>query len=284
VRPLTAANTEVPLYAAVTWTSSDTLVATVDSTGEVSPRAIGSVTITASLVGWRATSRRVRVSGAPSITVVTERWDDAWKNRWLPWGDPQPLVTAGPGGINGFWNHGDGSYPSMAVLRKSLSAKNGLGVEMRLSTPMTRTKWQRLRADLVAGIDTALLAASDQKKAPPSMGRPEARCGIAFPEEGHRGATRLDASGGVSQSIDLEATAAPLRSGAWWTLRLQILPDGRCGVAVNHRVVWLSPEPIPLDGEFRLRLGDESAGTKLLHGPLEIWTGVRTDLDWSRRK
>jgi hypothetical protein len=45
--------------------------------------------------------------------------------------------------------------------------------------------------------------------------------------------------------------------------------------------VWLSPERIPLDAEFRLRLGDESADTRLLHGPLQIWTGVRTDIDWT---
>lgn len=62
---------------------------------------------------------------------------------------------------------------------------------------------------------------------------------------------------------------------------MQILPDGRCGVAVNDSVIWLSPEPIALTGEYRLRIGDESMGTKLLHGPLQVWTGVRTDVDWT---
>jgi len=65
-------------------------------------------------------------------------------------------------------------------------------------------------------------------------------------------------------------------------LRLQILPDGRCGIAINNRVVWLSPEPIRLDRGFRVYLGDESADGRLLHGPLKIWTGVRTDLDWTK--
>ena len=64
---------------------------------------------------------------------------------------------------------------------------------------------------------------------------------------------------------------------------MQILPDGRCGVAINGRALWLSTEAVPLDGEFRLRIGDESNGTTLVHGPLEMWTGVRTDVDWAKR-
>jgi hypothetical protein len=72
-----------------------------------------------------------------------------------------------------------------------------------------------------------------------------------------------------------------LRTGAWWTLRVQILPDGRCGIAINGRVLRLSTEPIPLNATYRLWLGDESAGVKLLHGPLHVWKGVRTDIQWT---
>ncbi|MBL0169535.1 MAG: hypothetical protein IPP90_02240 [Gemmatimonadaceae bacterium] len=62
---------------------------------------------------------------------------------------------------------------------------------------------------------------------------------------------------------------------------MQILPDGRCGIAINGRVLRLSKEPVPLDGAYRVWLGDESAGVQLIHGPLQIWTGVRTDIRWS---
>ena len=284
IRPLTATNAEIPLYAPVTWTSSDTVVASVDSMGEVRPHTKGLATITASLAGWRSTARRITVAGEPPTTVVDETWDGTWQRRWLAWGDPQPLVVTGPGDIRGFWNNGDGSYPSMAVLKQAFSARHGLGVEMRVSTPFTRTKWQRLRTSLAAGIDTAALRHSDQRKAPPSLGQADVICGMNFPGPGHWGETQLSVVGSIAEVIDLGAAARPLRSGAWWTLRLQILPDGRCGIAINNRVVWLSTEPMPLDAEFRLRLGDESAGTKLLHGPLQVWTGVRTDIDWARRE
>ena len=284
VRPLTVANTEIPLHAPVRWTSSDTGVATVDSLGEIRPHTSGITTIRASLVDWRTTSRQIRVEGNTPTTIVNERWDEEWPRRWIAWGDPQPLVTTGPRGIRGFWSHGDGSYPSMGLLRQSISARHGLGVELRVSTPITRTKWQRLRVALVAGIDTASLLMTDQRKAPPSRGRADASCSFTFPGEGRWGASQIGMSGSISKVADLGDVATPLRTGAWWTLRLQILPDGRCGIAINNRVVWLSPEPMPLDGEFRLRLGDESNGTKLLHGPLQLWSGVRTDIDWARRE
>jgi hypothetical protein len=170
----------------------------------------------------------------------------------------------------------------MAVQRHSFSARNGLGVEVQLSTPVTGFEWQRLRVSLAAGIDTAVYRTADQAKAAPSIGRNDARCGISYPGgEGRYGEGRLSVNGAMSPTLDVEALRPLLASGAWWTLRIQILPDGRCSVAVNGKVVWLSPEPMPIDGEFRLRLGDDADGTKLLHGPLREWTGVRTDVDWS---
>ena len=144
-----------------------------------------------------------------------------------------------------------------------------------------RPVYGALRVILVAGIDTALLMAGDQRKAPASIGSSEATCGMSFPGSGAWGANRMGALASSGRDLALGAVADTMRTGAWWTLRVQILPDGRCGVAINHRVVWLSSEPMLIDGNFRLRLGDESADTKLLHGPLQLWTGVRTDIDWS---
>lgn len=283
VRSLSTMGVEVPLYVPPTWTSSDTAVARVDSLGEVHPLSAGSVTIAAEIGGWRRVQRTFRIVGEPPKTVLRERWDESWRSRWLPWGDPPPTIVSGPGGVRGFSNNGDGIYASMGVLRPSFSARQGLGVEIRVSSPLTRTKWQRLRAYLVAGVDTAQLNAADQRRAPPSLGRAETLCGINFPEAGRWGENRMTMSGGPGLSMDLGTLAPLLRSGAWWTLRMQILPDGRCGVAINGRALWLSTEAVPLDGEFRLRIGDESNGTTLVHGPLEMWTGVRTDVDWAKR-
>ncbi|MEP6764584.1 MAG: AAA family ATPase [Gemmatimonadaceae bacterium] len=280
IRQLTSAGTEIPILVPIKWTSSDTLVASVDSMGVVIPHAIGDVSIAANLVNWRKVSRRMHVIGRASQVVLDERWSNDWKRRWIAWGDPAPFVGKSADGVSSFFNNGDGTFHNLAVLRESLSAQNGLGAELLISSKFTRTKWQRVQAFLTADIDTAALLSSDQKGAPASMGRLDATCGFNFPTDGKWGETRLSFLGSISDELDLKAGALPLRTGAWWKLRLQILPDGRCGVAINNKVVWISPEPIPLTGAFRLRLGDSSNGTNIMHGPLQIWTGVRTDIDW----
>ena len=86
VRALSATGTEIPLRAPLTWASSDTLIATVDSAGEVRVRSIGTVTISATLVGRRSVSKALTVVGKPPVDLLSERWDDHWTDRWLAWG------------------------------------------------------------------------------------------------------------------------------------------------------------------------------------------------------
>jgi hypothetical protein len=283
VRAVTATGNEVALRAPVRWRSLDTSIASVDSTGIVYPRARGSVRIEVSLAGWRQLTRTLTVEAEPPVMVLNEQWDRSWLARWMTFGDPTPITVTGPEGVPSFWNHGDGTYPSMAVLRQSFSTLHGLGVEVRMSTPIARTQWQRARTVLVADFDTLALRNGDPLKAPASMGSSDARCGAEYPGgDGSYGGRRLVVTGGIVGAIELKDDLSDLPSGRWWTLRVQILPDGRCGIAVNGKVVWLSPEPIPRGSTFWLRLGDESANSRLLHGPLQLWTGVRTDIDWTK--
>lgn len=283
VQALIAAGRSVPLRVPVDWRSSDTTIATVDSSGIVRARAHGHVTITASLAGWRTASREVDVRATEAHVVLDERWDPSWTTRWIRFGEPAPEVVPGPGRVSAFWNHGDGTWASMALLRQGWSAREGLGLEVRVSTPITRHDWQRLRTTLVAGIDPAALERADQRGAAPLPSTDDARCAAEYPGSGGAyGLGILRAGAGYSPALQVDSLRALLSSGTWWTLRLQLFPDGRCGVAVNGQPIWLSPEPVSLDREFRVRLGDESFGSRLLHGPLQLWTGVRTDIDWAR--
>jgi hypothetical protein len=280
LRAVGPAGREVALHVLPRWWSSDSTIATVDSTGEVWPTAGGLVTITASLVGGLRTARTFRVLGDTAHVALEEHWGEDWAERWISWGDPAPRVVRGPAGIRAFANGGDGVFQSMAVSRQAFRAERGLGLEVRVSTPVTRLKWQRLRTLLVAGVDTAALRAGDQRKAAPSGERWRTLCGTTFPQSGPP-SRRMAMFGGSSwENVSLGEGSEVLSSGAWWTLRLQLLPDGRCGVAVNGRVVWLAQDPGLLTDEVRVRLGDESVGTDLLHGPLTVWTGVRTDVRW----
>jgi DNA-binding SARP family transcriptional activator len=280
IKAMTRAKTQVPVYAPVRWTSSDARIATIDSSGVLHPHDVGNVTVTASLAGWRRVSKRITITGEPVTGVFSENWDSAWQNRWIVFGEPQPMVVSGPDRIRGFWNRGDGNFSSIATQRASYSARAGLGLEIRLSTPLRDGNHLRARVYLASGVDTAAFRGAAQDIRVPTHPHEDASCSATFPAgDGSYFRERISANGGANPYLRLEpAVAKLLASGSWWTLRLQILPDGRCVVAVNDKVLWISTQPIPIEGPFRVWIGDESLNAKLLHGPLQVWTGVRTDI------
>jgi len=69
-------------------------------------------------------------------------------------------------------------------------------------------------------------------------------------------------------------------TGGWHRLRVQLFPDGRCGFAVDGVPVWIAPEPVLLDAPLRILLQGRSHGTRMLVGPVALWTGVKGDIDW----
>ena len=75
-------------------------------------------------------------------------------------------------------------------------------------------------------------------------------------------------------------TSFPIHTGQWHRVRLQIFPDGTCGLAINGRAVGRSTTRVPLDRPYRVWTEGKSIGSTVLVGPLEVWTGVRTDVDW----
>lgn len=106
-------------------------------------------------------------------------------------------------------------------------------------------------------------------------------CGVSYPAgEGMTGIDRLELSAGGGRH-NRGVVGEWIRGSAWYHLRIQILPDGRCGVAVNGIPIWLSETRMRLDLPLRVALGSSSVGVHILHGPLEIWRGVKADLDWS---
>jgi len=242
----------------------------------------GEVTVTASLAGWREVSATFRIEGAADNTLLEERWDASWPARWITFGDPLPTVTTGPEGVRGFWNRGDGVYESFGLLRRAFDPSAGLGVEVLLSTPLTRPTWLRGRITLVPSVDTGQLVRTPKSGA--AAGFPGGRegCGVGYPPaDGAFGRDNVGVTSAVSVLVPVPEHETSLSAGSWWRVRIQLLPDGRCGVAINGRPLWLSPEPVDVGLKYWLRLGDASADARILHGPLTVWEGVRTDIDWT---
>jgi len=260
---------------ALRWEVSDSSILTIDSTGVARPRRTGVVTIRASAGGWRRDSVTVAVIPARSATIFTEDWRRKLTDRWVPFGIPRPLVLTDGRGQPAFWNRGDSSWSSGAYSLRSLDPRRGLGLEALISTPISAMQWQYLSVALDAALEDSVLAHWDRATGSlpgASMGRRHI-CGITYPAGD--GVRNLGRMGGVEARVD-----PALRLGQWHRLRLQVFPDGRCGVALDGHPLGRDESPAVLDRLYRVVLQGKSVRTKILVGRLEVWEGVRGDVDW----
>jgi hypothetical protein len=266
--------------AALSWHTSDTLVAALDSTGLLTPRRAGRTTITVSAGGWRTATHTVTVRDAPRRTVFVEDWRRGLDAEWVPYGEPRPAVVCAPDGSPAFWNGNDGRYTSGAYSRRTYTAADGLGVEVRLSTPVTLQQWQEQMVGLFFGVDSSVLATWNHRTGYPPFHRGTfvRDCTMIYPGggEGYTYADSIAMSGGAKVTAP-----AALRTGRWFTVRLQVFPDGRCGLALDGRPVALGPRQPTPGTRAHLVLDGKSFETRLLVGPLTVFTGVPDDIDWT---
>jgi hypothetical protein len=64
-------------------------------------------------------------------------------------------------------------------------------------------------------------------------------------------------------------------------VRLQLFPDGRCGVAVNGVARLIHDRQVPMGDSAVLIISAYSHRTRILVGSLDVWTGVRGGVDWN---
>ncbi len=269
----------VALPPVLSWTASDPRVATIDQNGLLRPGGVGAVRVRVSAGGWRQATTTFVVAPSTVRQLFTEDWTGAPDGRWRMFGEPRPAVTEGPGGVKAFWNRGDGQFESGAYSLHEFDAAHGLGVEAKVSIKVTSSQWQFLHVSLEAVSDTARLNAWDHSTGSPPEARPQERCRLRYPGEesalGKGFALVHVGDGGVKFSIPDE-----LAAGEWQTVRLQLLPDGRCGIAINGEPRWLSSGAVTLDRPYRVFIHGKSVNTKVLVGTVEVWQGVKNDVSW----
>jgi hypothetical protein len=105
------------------------------------------------------------------------------------------------------------------------------------------------------------------------------RCHVTYPASEGAGANVLAAFEG-SGAEGRHTVPAAWQHGTPVRVRVQLFPDGRCGVALNGRAVWMSP-PSYTAGSAYLELFGMSYDARVLVGPLTVFTGVMADIDWS---
>ena len=267
--------------AVLRWWSADTTIARVDSaSGDIRAIRPGGTRITVAAGMATAASELTVVAATVESVRLDERWRDSVEARWRYFGIPRPLVAIGPDGAAGFLNNGDGSYPSGAYTRQGFTARNGLGFQARVSLPITRDHWQVLSLTLVDEASFENAATWDhQSGAPPFEGGVgDFNCGVGLGGEGPFAKERVSVHSRDRSRI--LTVPRGFYDGRWRTIRIQILPDGSCGVALDGVPRWRLRGTLVTDHRYRLVISGQSAGTKLLVGPTDIWEGAGRDIDW----
>lgn len=266
----------------VQWRSLDSTVASVDDSGRVMPRREGRARIVASAGGYRADTTTLVVSASTSTAWLDERWTNGVAKRWRYYGDPLPKIIRTESGDSAIFLNGDRSNTSGAHTRESLDVSRGGGVEVLTSIPISTLKWQSFSLFLQPVSSTGSPRDNaDGGELPVDWtgGLESPICGVGMPaEEGPRGVNSLSVRAGSVGSV--LQRAPELTSGSWHALRLQIFPDGRCGVAIDGRAVWLSSSSIVLDRPLSVMLSGRSAGTTILVGRTRVWRGIDPGVNW----
>jgi DNA-binding SARP family transcriptional activator len=264
----------IPLHT-LAWGVADTAVADIDAqTGILTPRTAGTVEVRVSAGGWREATAEVSVRAPAHETLLVENWEGGFADRWVPFGNPPPAIALWPMGGRAFWNRGDGVYSSGVYSTEEFRTGGGLGLEAELATPRKAPRAQRVSVGFYAWTSPEAVAAWDHRTG--SLRGGTARCHFTYPTgDGFHAEERAWAAGRRVAVDPAVATGEP------YVLRLQIFPDGTCGMALNGTPLARGDIAMLDDVRDRVVLDGASLDTKMLVGRLEVWRGVRGGVDWA---
>ena len=218
----------------------------------------------------------------PPVTVLAEDWRGGLGNAWVTYETPRPTIAFGPDSIPGVLTNGDGHYASGVYSTRAFPVSAGLGIEVLISTPFTGEPEQVLHVALGGWLDDSTLAAWDHTTWLPGRKTLDrnSKCNVLVAKQSDTGGTSPAVTLRLSSGLYQAETRVAAGSDEWYRLRLQVFSDGTCGLAVNGRSLIRSRHRMRLDRPYRVFLEGSTVGTRLIAGPLEVWQGVRGDVDW----
>lgn len=259
----------------LSWKVDDTLTASVDSgTDVVEAKTLGEVTLLASAGGWREASRRVPVSVPAHRPLWEEDWVGELTHRWVPFGNPPPAISSWVRRGRAFFNRGDGFYASGIYSKDGFDGSAGHGMEAWVSTPITAARAQRISLGFHAWRNPEALNEWDHRIG--GLPGATARCTFVYPPGD--GFDRVELVSGAGQVVRV---SAGLATGEPYRVRIQVFPDGSCGVALDGEPLARTEVRTRAEVPDRIVIAGSSLGSRVLVGPLEVWQGVRADIDWS---
>lgn len=270
--------------AIVRWSLADSSAATIDSRrGVFVGGKPGPATVHASPNRALGATRLLTVVPAMAESLWTEEWNDSSLTSWYRIGWPDSRVVTLPNGAHWFFNNGDGSFESGVVSRQTFETRSGLAVELTVSMPVTDRQWQQLNLGLLSEVDPTKFERARGHNAVPSPRGLENLCVVGWPGENaastsaRRDVAMANAAGQLSRPLDHRYL-----TGRQVSVRLQLFPDGRCGVAFDGQAFLVTPEPTAWHDRANLRIGGNSKGTTILVGPVRVFRGVLPGIDWSK--
>jgi DNA-binding SARP family transcriptional activator len=264
----------------IRWRSLTPLIASVDSLGVVVPLKPGSAIIEASAGGWRTTVDTIRVEPSHAIRIVDERWEGNVLARWKFFGKPKPSLIREGDNIR-FLNNGDGNFFSGAYLNWNLDAREGLAMDLEISTPISRYQWQIISVLLQPVSSRKQLDEWDHVTGYISERFDRlSGCDFTYPAGEGRGA--LSPPWFESWRRAVPDSSNTLIGGEWYIIRVQLFPDGRCGLAINSHPVRIGAGTHSVRLPFLAMTYGNSVGTRILVGRIVLTSGVPDDINWSR--
>ena len=264
----------------VRWHSLDPDILEVDSaSGAARPLKAGIARVEAQIPGWRRASRSLDVTARLRTAPELETWSIGWDTRWYTFGQPTPVIDTLPD-RRALRNNGDDSFSSGVLGLAPIDPLQGVALEAEISIHLTQPQWQTVNIGLTPFIDTSTITPEARLIGIPSRSAEQTKyCRVGIPAgEGWQYATLASASlGEESQNQTLPPRA---KSGRWVRVRVQILPDGRCGAAIDGKPFFLSRSRFPMERQVQAQIWGSSVETKALVGPVRIWRGVPDDIDW----
>jgi len=282
-RGITLDGDTIPL-GSLRWSSPDTALAALDSTGLLVAKRPGTVRVMVTAGGWRTAWSDVVVRPRETSILLQEAWSNDLAENWSPFGVPRPRIDSATDGIRGLLNNGDGSFSSGVYSLAKYPTANGLAVDTWISTRLTDVQWQAVNVSLENALTDSVLATWDHGAGNmPRRTTDFPACSVGYPttEGSAFGDSLVSVSDRTSNLTSLPVPRS-FRSGTWFHVRLQIFPDGRCGVAVNGIPTARAQLGSIPDSAERIVIFGNSAATKVLVGPLTVRTGVPDDIDWAQ--
>jgi len=168
-----------------------------------------------------------------------------------------------------------------AITLREFPSAAGVLVETRLALRITRDQWQSVQLVVRGAVDLRRVSSTDRRNGLiGTVGLPRGECALGVPfGEGKTRSRQLQASLGD------ERVVLPLpegvRDGRWLPVKVGVLPDGRCAVAVDDSVIFISRERMRTGGNVQVQVFGSARDTETAVAGVRIWQGMPADTPWS---